>query len=348
MGAGHDGAARELARRLEANGYHTEIVDFIKLMPFGSGPILRRTYELQLRFCAWTYELSYQALSHATPLVSRSVVGLVNLLTRRSLRRRILADATRTRSCRRTRSRRSCSVASAASTARRTRRDLPDGLRGASAVGPPRRRRPPRREPAAPPRRRCRRGATTSFASGPLVDSRFRTARASRDRTRAGSASRRRPCRARRRRLAGTRRPGRGRRVDPPVAVSSTRSSSAAAMPGSGPHRFGRRRRHRDRLDRPDARARWPRPMPWSRTRAASPRWRRSRPVCPWSRYRPIAGHGRANARSMETGVVNALSARRARAPLRARPSRRLPGPGRDALVAAGRRAVRRRPRPCT
>ena len=48
MGAGHDGAARELRRRLERRGDTVDLVDFLDLMPLRFGRVLRASYRLQL------------------------------------------------------------------------------------------------------------------------------------------------------------------------------------------------------------------------------------------------------------------------------------------------------------
>ena len=91
MGAGHDRAAAELAKRLEMDGKHVEVVDFLHLMPFGLGTALRRAYEFQLRRCAWTYELGYRLLGAAGTFLWKLNVFLLSLLTRRSISRRIVA-----------------------------------------------------------------------------------------------------------------------------------------------------------------------------------------------------------------------------------------------------------------
>lgn len=48
IGAGHDGAARELARRAENEGYVVDRVDFLDLLPLRCGPLLRGLYWVQL------------------------------------------------------------------------------------------------------------------------------------------------------------------------------------------------------------------------------------------------------------------------------------------------------------
>ena len=60
MGAGHDGAARELGRRLEARGLHTATVDYLELVPLRLGAFARWLYRVQLQHVPWTYELSYR------------------------------------------------------------------------------------------------------------------------------------------------------------------------------------------------------------------------------------------------------------------------------------------------
>jgi UDP-N-acetylglucosamine:LPS N-acetylglucosamine transferase len=87
MGAGHDGAAEELRRRLETRGHDVRVVDYLKLMPMGTGRLSRWTYEVQLKMMPWSYELFYKSLSVAGPLIWGPVVRLLTFLTRRPLRR---------------------------------------------------------------------------------------------------------------------------------------------------------------------------------------------------------------------------------------------------------------------
>ncbi|MHB8670952.1 MAG: MGDG synthase family glycosyltransferase [Acidimicrobiales bacterium] len=86
MGAGHDGAARELARRLEARGHTTEVVDFLDSAPFGIGTLVRVCYELQLRLAPWAYEATYR-LWYLLPILVHPCVSFVTFLTRRRLLR---------------------------------------------------------------------------------------------------------------------------------------------------------------------------------------------------------------------------------------------------------------------
>ncbi len=83
MGAGHDGAAKELKRRLEASGHRVEVVDFLDAVAFHIGPVLRWFYQVQLRMAPWSYELSYKM----APLLRAPAVMLDTWLTRRKLKR---------------------------------------------------------------------------------------------------------------------------------------------------------------------------------------------------------------------------------------------------------------------
>ena len=85
MGAGHDGAAKELRRRLEAAGHRVEVVDFLDAVAFHIGPVLRWFYQVQLRMAPWSYELSYKM----APLLRAPAVMLDTWLTRRKLKRLI-------------------------------------------------------------------------------------------------------------------------------------------------------------------------------------------------------------------------------------------------------------------
>jgi processive 1,2-diacylglycerol beta-glucosyltransferase len=85
MGAGHDGAAKELRRRLEAAGHRVEVVDFLDAVAFHIGPLLRWFYQVQLRMAPWSYELSYKL----APVLRAPAVMLDTWLTRRKLKRLI-------------------------------------------------------------------------------------------------------------------------------------------------------------------------------------------------------------------------------------------------------------------
>jgi UDP-N-acetylglucosamine:LPS N-acetylglucosamine transferase len=88
MGAGHDGAARELKRRLEAEGHETRIVDFLDCCPLGIGWFIRWSYLLQLRFAPWSYDLTYR-LWYKMPSSWGFIVRLDTVVAGRRLRRAI-------------------------------------------------------------------------------------------------------------------------------------------------------------------------------------------------------------------------------------------------------------------
>jgi processive 1,2-diacylglycerol beta-glucosyltransferase len=86
MGEGHDGAARELVRRLQAQGHEATMVDFLDAPPLKIGPLTRISYEFQLRRAPWSYELTYRIWS-ILPFLCRWITAFVTLLTgRRHLR----------------------------------------------------------------------------------------------------------------------------------------------------------------------------------------------------------------------------------------------------------------------
>ena len=90
MGAGHDGAAKELSARLIAQGNSAEIVDYMEMIPFRLGGVVRWSYKFQLRHFAWTYDLTYQAFSRGGAFLWAPVVWAMGLLTRRPIRRVLL------------------------------------------------------------------------------------------------------------------------------------------------------------------------------------------------------------------------------------------------------------------
>jgi len=59
MGAGHDGVAYELERRLHAEGAKAEVVDYLELMPARIGPFYRAGYKRQLQWAPGSYEWLY-------------------------------------------------------------------------------------------------------------------------------------------------------------------------------------------------------------------------------------------------------------------------------------------------
>jgi UDP-N-acetylglucosamine:LPS N-acetylglucosamine transferase len=64
MGAGHDGVAHELERRLQAEGAQVEVVDYLELMPGRIGPFYRAFYQGQLRWAPGSYEWLYGKIDH--------------------------------------------------------------------------------------------------------------------------------------------------------------------------------------------------------------------------------------------------------------------------------------------
>lgn len=64
IGAGHDGAAAELARRLRAAGFGVNRYDFLDLLPPGTGRTLRQTYATQLRVAPRSWDWLLSALQH--------------------------------------------------------------------------------------------------------------------------------------------------------------------------------------------------------------------------------------------------------------------------------------------
>ena len=83
MGAGHDGAGREMIRRLEAAGHEGRMHDYLDALPLKIGWLIRRNYQLQLRYAPWSYENSY----HFMPRIYGLLVFLNSFLARRRLER---------------------------------------------------------------------------------------------------------------------------------------------------------------------------------------------------------------------------------------------------------------------
>jgi processive 1,2-diacylglycerol beta-glucosyltransferase len=86
VGAGHDGAAAELAARLEAGGWQVTRQDFLDAVPLRIGVALRDGYEAELRHAPYLYELTYKFwywLPFLAPLLAR----VVALATRRRVMR---------------------------------------------------------------------------------------------------------------------------------------------------------------------------------------------------------------------------------------------------------------------
>lgn len=65
MGAGHDGAAAELTRRLTAAGFAVDRHDFLDLLPAGLGRLLSGTYHRLLTLAPSGYQRIYAVTEHA-------------------------------------------------------------------------------------------------------------------------------------------------------------------------------------------------------------------------------------------------------------------------------------------
>lgn len=62
MGAGHDGAAKELAKRLEKRGIGVDIVDYLAFLPAGTGWFVRWFYGKQLSVAPKSYQVLYTTI----------------------------------------------------------------------------------------------------------------------------------------------------------------------------------------------------------------------------------------------------------------------------------------------
>jgi UDP-N-acetylglucosamine:LPS N-acetylglucosamine transferase len=65
VGAGHDGAAAELTRRLRDAGYEVERRDFLDLLPARTGVVLSSAYHLLLKVTPGGYQRIYEATERA-------------------------------------------------------------------------------------------------------------------------------------------------------------------------------------------------------------------------------------------------------------------------------------------
>lgn len=87
IGAGHDGAAAELARRITAAGFAVDRFDFVDLLPPPIGPIMRASYKALLKVVPSAWDGILGRLNHTSRL-STGAVGFAALASRR-LRRAI-------------------------------------------------------------------------------------------------------------------------------------------------------------------------------------------------------------------------------------------------------------------
>ena len=84
IGAGHDGVAAELARRLRQRGYAVERLDFIELLGERAGPRLRQGYATELATAPRTWGWVLRLLG--SPTLARAAAGLTyRLAARRTL-----------------------------------------------------------------------------------------------------------------------------------------------------------------------------------------------------------------------------------------------------------------------
>src|SRR5438067_12670705 len=86
MGGGHDGAGRELLRRLRDQGHHAQMADFLDAFPLRIGWLMRSGYWLELRYAPWSYVATYR-LWYRSKLIFQPLGALINLLTRRKMLR---------------------------------------------------------------------------------------------------------------------------------------------------------------------------------------------------------------------------------------------------------------------
>lgn len=89
MGAGHDGVAAEIARRLRDLGHHVDVVDMLTLYPWRFGDALRLGYGTMLRATPWLYESIYQTFfvgrrhANVSPAVSFALPQLRRVVAER-------------------------------------------------------------------------------------------------------------------------------------------------------------------------------------------------------------------------------------------------------------------------
>jgi UDP-N-acetylglucosamine:LPS N-acetylglucosamine transferase len=91
VGAGHDGAAAELARRFTLAGFRVTRHDFLDLLPPAVGPVLNGAYKATLKAIpgAWEFLLTRM---HGTHGFGRGALGVAKLGRRRILRAAAGAD----------------------------------------------------------------------------------------------------------------------------------------------------------------------------------------------------------------------------------------------------------------
>jgi UDP-N-acetylglucosamine:LPS N-acetylglucosamine transferase len=85
VGAGHDGAAAELARRLHAGGFEVERHDFLDLIPGPIGPALRQLYHLELVAAPGSWQWQFDVAERRPALADR--INIFSTLARRQTAR---------------------------------------------------------------------------------------------------------------------------------------------------------------------------------------------------------------------------------------------------------------------
>jgi processive 1,2-diacylglycerol beta-glucosyltransferase len=86
IGAGHDGAARELAERLAERGFEVECLDLLSVFPRWLGAAVRNTYRTMLLRQPWIYDALFRiacAFSGAGPATRLLLVPMRGRLLRR-------------------------------------------------------------------------------------------------------------------------------------------------------------------------------------------------------------------------------------------------------------------------
>ncbi len=91
MGAGHDGAAAELAVRLQSAGYRVRTADFLECFPWRLGRLMRWVYTVQLKAAPWAYEATFRVW-YLTPLLGRALEVVLTVLTGRRLRQLLRSE----------------------------------------------------------------------------------------------------------------------------------------------------------------------------------------------------------------------------------------------------------------
>ena len=86
VGAGHDGAARELARRLTEHGHSVDIHDYLDMLPGTLGRALGATYLRQLQAVPRTWDMLLKALQMSRPFAA-FVCWLFGVAAGRRMRR---------------------------------------------------------------------------------------------------------------------------------------------------------------------------------------------------------------------------------------------------------------------